>query len=51
MSQAEEQAEELVPTLLAQLKRMDGEPFMRYYEGDEGVAAVLRDILVTVNRL
>ncbi len=44
-------AKEIVPQLLASQGSPGGKPIVRYYEGDEGVAAVLRDVLQTCRQL
>lgn len=46
--QANELADQLIPSLLANTKRRAGEPIVRFYEDDDGVAAILRDVLRTV---
>lgn len=51
LAHVEEQAEEIVPALLALGKRLDGKPVVRFYEDDEGVVAILRDVLATVGKL
>ena len=51
LSQAEETAEKLVPRLSATGKRHVGEPIMRFHEDDEGVVAILRDVLSTAGKL
>src|SRR5262245_32049287 len=37
-------AEKIVPALAAQSKRRQAQPIARFYEDDEGVAAMLRDV-------
>ncbi len=44
-------AQKLIPTLLAQKARPQGRPLVRYYQDDEGVAAILRDVLQTCRSL
>lgn len=44
-------AKEVVPQLLAGSKHSEGKPIVRYYEGDEGVATILRDVLQTCRQL
>jgi HTH-type transcriptional regulator, sugar sensing transcriptional regulator len=40
-------AKQIIPDLLAQKVTTDGRPLVRYYEGDDGVVTVLRDVLQT----
>lgn len=49
--QVQQQAQKLVPELLAKKARPQGRPLVRYFEGDEGVVAVLRDVLQTCGRM
>ncbi len=51
LNHLEESAQTLIPSLLALGKRRDGEPIVRFYEDDEGVVAILRDVLNTVGKL
>lgn len=44
-------AKDIVPHLLANRAQAGGQPLVRYYEGDEGVAAILRDVLQTCRQL
>jgi sugar-specific transcriptional regulator TrmB len=44
-------AKAIVPDLLAQKVSPEGRPLVRYYEGDEGVATVLKDVLQTCRSL
>lgn len=44
-------AKHVVPDLLAQTSRNEGRPVVRYYEDDEGVAAILKDVLQTCRTL
>lgn len=48
---SQEIARELVPRLSAQSQREAGGPAVRYYENDEGVVTVLRDVLQTMRAL
>lgn len=41
----------VVPALLAQKARPQGRPLVRYYEDDEGIVAILRDVLQTCSNL
>lgn len=49
--QLQKDAQKLVPTLLAEKARPAGKPLVRYYEDDEGVVAILRDVLQTCGQL
>lgn len=49
--QAQHEAQQIIPSLLAQSARPKGRPLVRYYEDDEGVVAILRDVLQTCRRL
>lgn len=40
-------AQEYIPQLLAKKARPQGKPLVRYYEDDEGVVAILKDVLQT----
>jgi sugar-specific transcriptional regulator TrmB len=44
---AAESAKKLVPKLVASEVQTGGRPLVRYYEGDEGVALILKDVLST----
>lgn len=44
-------AQKIIPGLLAQKARPQGRPLVRYYQDDEGVAAILRDVLQTCRSL
>lgn len=44
-------AKKIVPTLLADSMRPAGKPLVRYYEDDEGVVAILKDVLQTCRAL
>lgn len=44
-------AKNLVPKLLAQSVRAEGAPLVRYYEDDEGVVTILKDVLQTCRAL
>lgn len=50
LAHAEEIAQELIPSLLALGKRRAGEPLVRFYEDDEGIVAILRDVLSTMSK-
>ncbi len=49
--QVQQYANTLIPELLAKKARPQGRPLVRYYEDDEGVVAVLKDVLQTCSRL
>jgi HTH-type transcriptional regulator, sugar sensing transcriptional regulator len=49
--QSQQQAQKLVPELLARKARPQGQPLVKYYEDDEGVATILRDVLQTCAKL
>lgn len=49
--QTQQKAQELIPELLAKKARPQGKPLVRYYEDDEGVATILRDVLQTCGQL
>lgn len=49
--QTQQHAQALVPELLAKKARPQGRPLVRYYEDDEGVVAILRDVLQTCVQL
>jgi HTH-type transcriptional regulator, sugar sensing transcriptional regulator len=44
---ASENAKKIVPHLLAHNVQATGRPLVRYYEGDEGIALILKDVLST----
>jgi sugar-specific transcriptional regulator TrmB len=48
---AANEAKELVPNILANYAAPSGRPLVRYYEGDEGVATILKDVLHTCQQL
>lgn len=49
--QAQQQAQKLIPELLARQARPQGRPLVRYYEDDEGIVTLLRDVLRTCAKL
>lgn len=51
LTQLEQEAGNFVPELLALGQRRLGEPSVKFYEDDEGIAVILRDVLDTVSRL
>ena len=44
-------AKKVIPDLLAQKIRPEGRPLVRYYEGDDGVVTILKDVLQTCRTL
>lgn len=44
-------AQEYIPELLARKARPQGKPLVRYYEDDEGIVTILRDVLATCGKL
>jgi len=48
---SQQQAQDLIPKLLARKAQPQGRPLVQYYEDDEGVVAILRDVLQTVSKL
>jgi sugar-specific transcriptional regulator TrmB len=48
---AHQQAQHLIPGLLATKTRPQGRPLVKYYEGDDGVVTILRDVLQTCGQL
>ena len=49
--QAQQQAQRLIPELLARKGRPLGRPLVKYYQDDEGVVTILRDVLQTCGQL
>ena len=49
--QTQQKAQDLIPELLAKKARPQGRPLVRYYEDDEGVVAILKDVLQTCVQL
>ena len=49
--QTQQLSQKIVPSLLAQNVRPGGRPIVRYYEDDEGVVTILRDVLQTCAKL
>ena len=48
---AQQDAQRLVPELLAKKAQPGGRPLVRYYEDDEGIVTILRDVLRTCAQL
>jgi sugar-specific transcriptional regulator TrmB len=51
LTQLESEARNLVPSLMALGRHGLGEPAVRFYEDDEGIVVILRDVLQTVSAL
>lgn len=49
--QTQQRASTLIPELLARKAQPEGHPLVKYYEDDEGVVAILRDVLQTCGQL
>lgn len=49
--EADTAAKKIVPDLVARKVSSTGQPLVRYYEGDEGVVTILRDVLQTCRDL
>ncbi|HEU5005143.1 MAG TPA: helix-turn-helix domain-containing protein [Candidatus Saccharimonadales bacterium] len=49
--QVQQDAQKLIPELLARKARPKGRPLVKYYEDDEGVVTILRDVLQTCGQL
>jgi sugar-specific transcriptional regulator TrmB len=49
--EADTAAKKIIPGLVARKASISGQPIVRYYEGDEGVVTVLRDVLQTCRML
>ena len=49
--QTQQEAQVLIPELLAKKARPQGRPLVKYYEDDEGVVAILKDVLQTCSQL
>ncbi len=47
----QQDSKKLVPALLARTARDQGGPLVRYYEDEDGVATILRDVLQTCSQL
>lgn len=51
LADAQSVAKELVPDLLARQAGQLGRPLVRYYEGDQGITTILKDVLQTCRTL
>jgi sugar-specific transcriptional regulator TrmB len=49
--ETQQKAQQFIPELLAKKARPQGRPVVRYYEDDEGVVAILKDVLQTCGQL
>jgi len=47
----QQEAQKLIPELLAKKARPQGRPLVKYYEDDEGVVTILRDVLQTCGQM
>lgn len=48
---SQQRAQKLIPELLARKAKPQGRPLVKYYEDDEGVVTILRDVLQTCSHL
>ena len=48
---SQQRAQELIPQLLARKVQPQGRPLVQYYENDDGVVAILQDVLHEVSKL
>ncbi len=49
--QTQQLAKEIVPAMLAQKARPTGRPLVRYYQDDEGIVTILKDVLHTCGQM
>jgi sugar-specific transcriptional regulator TrmB len=49
--ESQQRAQELIPQLLARKAQPQGRPLVQYYEDDDGVVAILRDVLQVTSKL
>lgn len=49
--QVQKLADDIVPKLRANSMRSDGRPIVKYFENDEGIVAILKDVLQTTTKL
>jgi sugar-specific transcriptional regulator TrmB len=47
----QQEANALIPELLAKKARPQGKPIVKYYEDDDGIAAILKDVIQTCSKL
>ena len=48
---SQQEAQKVIPEVIAKHARPEGKPIVKYYEDDEGVVTILKDVLQTVPRL
>ncbi|MFO0882195.1 MAG: helix-turn-helix domain-containing protein [Candidatus Saccharimonadales bacterium] len=48
---SQQEAQKVIPEVIAKRARPEGKPIVKYYEDDEGVVTILKDVLQTVSRL
>lgn len=46
-----EHAQKIVPAMLADTARPQGEPLVRFYQDDEGIVTILKDVLQTCSKM
>lgn len=51
LMETQRQAQQVIPAVLARKVRPQGSPLVRYYEDDEGVVTILKDVLQTSAQL
>lgn len=49
--QVQQRAQKVIPEVLARKARPQGRPLVKYYEDDDGVVAILKDVLQTCGQL
>lgn len=49
--ETQQKAKEYIPSLMAKKARPTGRPLVRYYEDDEGIVAILKDVLQTCGQM
>ncbi len=48
---SQQEAQKVIPEIIARQARPEGKPIVKYFEDDEGVVTILRDVLQTVAKL
>jgi sugar-specific transcriptional regulator TrmB len=48
---SQQEAQKVIPEVIAKHARPEGKPIVKYFEDDEGVVAILKDVLQTVTKL
>jgi len=48
---SQQEAQKIIPEIIARNARPQGRPIVKYYEDDEGIVTILRDVLATVAKL